>query len=124
MASPDVTTVGLILIRINGMYDLDAKAGRYSDRRANQTHMTGAGKKQATGFEDPTGSLDEVVPRSGAQNWRALRNFSMEWLDRETKKTVAYFEETNWTSIDGTMDLASANAARSVSWSANKCIKL
>ena len=124
MANPDVTTVGLILVKVNGMYDLDAKAGRYTNRRANQAHFTGAGKKQATGFEDPSGTLDEVIPRQGAENWRALRNFSMEWVDKESKKTVALFEGANWTSLDGSMDLGSANATRSVSWTANTCVKL
>jgi hypothetical protein len=112
----DPTVYGLILVKINGIYELDVKSGGYSAKQTVTQHVTGGGVKTALGVTMPSGSLEEVVPRQGARNWKTLKNFSMEWVDKETKKTVALFEGCNWEGVDGRMDLSQASYTKSISW--------
>lgn len=120
----DTTVLGLTLAKINGTYHLDVRNMRWSIRRANQQHITGAGIRQATGFEVPSGTIDEVIPRTAGLNWRALRNFSIEVFDKETRSIViASFTGCNWTSIDGSTDLAQANVTRAVGWNGTEVVK-
>jgi len=109
--------IGLTTVKINGVYHIDVRNARWSTRRANQQHVTGGGVKQAVGEEIPSGSFDEVSPKDKKLNWRALRDFSVEILDKETRSiVVASFRECNWTGLDGTTDNAQANTTRAVTW--------
>ena len=119
----DTTVLGLTLAKVNGIYHLDVRNMRWSVRRANQQHVTGAGIKQATGFEMPSGTIDEIIPRDKRLNWRALRNFSIEVFDKETRSIViASFTGCNWTSLDGSTDLSQANTSRSVGWNGSEVV--
>lgn len=109
--------IGLTLVKINGIFDLDVRNARWSDKRAVQQHVTGGGVRSALGQEIPSGSFDEVIPRTGAQNWRGLKNFAIEIFDKETTKiVVASFDGCNWTGLDGTSDLSQANTSRAITW--------
>jgi hypothetical protein len=112
----DPTVVGLILVKINGIYELDVKSGSYSGKQTVLQHVTGGGVRNAIGIVLPSGSLEEVVPRSGATNWKNLKNFSMEWVDKETKSTIFLAEECNWEGVDGRMDLSAASTTKTISW--------
>jgi hypothetical protein len=115
--------IGLTTVKINGTYHLDVRNARWSTRRANQQHVTGGGVKQATGEEIPSGSFDEVVPKDKRFNWRAMRDFSIEILDKETRsKVVASFRECNWTGLDGSSDLGQANTTRAVTWNGSSVV--
>lgn len=112
----DTTVYGLILIKVNGIYELDAKSGSYSAKQTVNQHVTGKGVRTARGVIMPSGSLEEVVPRSGATNWKVLKDFTMEWVDKETKTTVFLAEGCNWEGVDGRMDLSQANFTRTIAW--------
>lgn len=116
MAVNDPTVVGLILVKVNGVYELDVKSGSYSAKQSVQQHVTGKGVRTALGVVMPSGSLEEVVPRSGGTNWRNLKNFSMEWVDKETKRTIALFEGCNWEDVGGRMDLSQASTTKTIAW--------
>ena len=119
----DTTTFGLMLVKINGIYELDVKSGSYSAKQTVQQHVTAGGIKTALGVTMPSGSLEECVSRSGATDWKSLKNFSMEWVDKENKKTVALFERCNWEGVDGRMDESSANFTKSISWKGENSVK-
>ena len=119
----DATVIGLTQCKINGLYRVDVRNARWSIKRANQQHVTGAGVRQSTGEEIPSGSFDEIIPRDKQFNWRGLRNFSIEVLDKETRSVViASFEGCNWTGIDGTTDLSQANTTKAITWNGSKVI--
>lgn len=112
--------IGLTLAKINGIYHLDVVNARWSVKRANQQHVTGGGVKQAVGTEIPSGSFDEVIPKTAGFNWRALQDFTIDIYDKETRSiVVASFSGCNWTGIDGSSDLSSAMARKSVGWNGN-----
>jgi len=109
--------IGLTLVKINGIFHLDVRNARWSDKRAVQQHVTGGGVRSAIGVEIPSGSFDEVIPKQGALNWRSLKNFSIEVFDKETRQiVVASFTGCNWTGLDGTSDLSQANTSKAVNW--------
>ena len=109
--------IGLTLVKINGIFDLEVRNARWSDKRAVQQHVTGGGVRSAIGQEIPSGSFDEVIPKAGAQKWRTLKNFSVEVYDKETQKIViASFSGCNWTSLDGSSDLSQANTSKAITW--------
>ncbi len=110
----DQTSVGLALVKINGMFHLDVKGARWSTRRADTMHVTGKGNVQAIGLPQPSGSFDEIIPRTGALDWASLRDFSIEILDYENKTTLFAADVCNWTNIDGQADLGGANATKSI----------
>ncbi|MEO9196321.1 MAG: hypothetical protein ABI445_21930 [Polyangia bacterium] len=120
MATPDQTVIGLTLAKINGIFALDVLNARWSVKRANTVHITGAGPRQAIGVEVPSGSFDEVIPRTGAFDWRALKDFTVDIYDKETQKiVVASFTQCNWTGLDGASDSSSASTKKSVPWNGN-----
>lgn len=122
MAS-DGTVIGLTLVKINGIYELDVRNARWSVKRNNTQHATGGGVKQSIGLEMPSGSFDEVIPRSGATNWRALKSFSVEIYDSETRSVVvAAFRICNWTGIDGTADQGQATASKAIAWNGSEVV--
>jgi hypothetical protein len=86
-------------------------------------HQTGAGNRQAIGLNVPSGSFDEVIPRNKALDWQALRDFSVEILDREGKTTLAFFDVCNWTDVSGSADLGSANTTKAISWVGSEAVK-
>src|ERR1043166_9240779 len=124
MADGVGSVIGLTLARINGIYDLDVKNATWEVRRALQQHITGGGVKEAAGTPVPTGTFDEVIAKKDGTNWASLQNFSIEIMDKETRKiVVAAFVGCNWSSISGSSDLASANSARKVSWGGTRALK-
>ncbi len=113
----DQTVIGLTLAKINGLFHLDVVNARWSVKRANQQHITGGGIQQAVGEEVPSGSFDEVVPREKRLDWRALKNFTVDIYDKETRsKIVASFAKCNWTGLDGSADNSSAMTRRAIAW--------
>jgi hypothetical protein len=113
----DQTVIGLTLCKVNGIYHLDVVNSRWSIKRANQQHVTGAGVEQAMGQEIPSGSMDEVIPRQKGLDWRSLKDFTIDIYDKETRSViVASFSGCNWTGIDGSSDLSSAMTRKAVSW--------
>lgn len=111
----DNGVVGLCVVKINGLFEVDAKSARWDVRRPLAAHTTQAGNKQATGFPVATLSLEEVIPREGARNWRSLKKFSVEITDAETEAVVFYGEETNWDGLSGSTDNGSASTTKSIS---------
>jgi hypothetical protein len=109
--------IGVTLVKINGIFELDVTNARWSDGRALVQHVTGGGVKKAKGTELPSGSFDEVVSRSGATNWRNLSDFRMDVYDKETRSIiVASFSGCDWEKIDGSSDNASATTKKSIGW--------
>jgi hypothetical protein len=117
------TVVGLALVKINGTFHLDVKGARWSVRRADMMHVTGAGNKQAIGLPQPSGSFDEVIPRAGVLDWASLKDFSIELLDYEGKTTLFAADVCNWTNIDGSTDLGGASTTKSVNWTGSTPVK-
>jgi hypothetical protein len=108
---------GLTTVRINGTYEVDVKNARWDVKRPTPQFNTPGGVRTATGQEMPSGSFDEVIPKQGARDWRALRNFSVEILDQETRKiTVFAALRCNWGSLGGSSDLQGANTSKAVAW--------
>lgn len=112
----DPTVFGLALLKINGIYELDVKSGSYSGKQTVMQHVTGKGIRTALGITMPSGSFEEVVPRSGATNWKNLINFSVEIVDKETKTTIALFEGCNWEGVDSRFDLSQASFTKTIAW--------
>ena len=120
----DSTVIGLCSVKINGIYAADVLNARYTVRRANPVHVTTSGARSATGLPLPSGSFGEVIPRSKALNWFALRDFSIEYVDEETKSVVlGSFRGCNWANIDGSIDLAQALARRDIAWNGTTVVK-
>jgi len=125
MAADDGMVIGLTLVKINGIYHVDVKNARWSVKRANPQHVTAGGVRQAIGEELPSGSFDEVIPRAKKFKWRTLKNFTVEIYDKETRKIVVFAcEGCNWNGLDGSSDLAGANASRAVTWNGTKVIEV
>lgn len=120
----DQTVIGLLKVKINNVFHLDVKNARWSTRRADTMHVTGAGNKQAIGLSQPSGSFDEVIPRSGALDWASLRDFSIEILDYENGTTLFAADVCNWVNIDGQGDLGGANTTKAISWSGSTVVKI
>jgi hypothetical protein len=117
----DPTVIGLTLAKINGLYRVDVRNARWSTRRAAQQHITGAGVRQSIGEEVPSGSFDEVIPRDKQFNWRALKNFSIEVYDKETRTILVFgCEGCNWSGLDGSSDLGQANTSKAIAWIGTK----
>jgi hypothetical protein len=113
----DQTVIGLTLVKVNGLFHLDVLNARWSVKRANVQHVTGAGVEQAIGQEIPSGSFDEVIPRQKGLKWRDLKDFTIDVYDKETRsQVIASFSRCNWTGIDGSSDLSSAMSRKSISW--------
>ena len=112
----DTTLVGLTLVKLNGIYHVDFVNARFSLKRVVNQPVTGGGVRASTGAEIPTGTMDEVIPRTKGLNWRVLRNFSLVVLDKEGKTELAVVEGCNWNGIDGSFDLGGASARKSFGW--------
>lgn len=111
------SVIGLTRVKINGTFRIDVRNARWSDKRQVQQHVTAGGVKEAIGEELCSGSFDEVIPKSGKFNWRALTDFTIEIYDKETLSIViASFEGCNWDGLDGSSDLASANTGLAITW--------
>ncbi len=109
--------IGLVLVKVNGIFHMDVKNSRMSDKRTIAQHVTAGGVRKAIGVELCSGSFDEVIPRSGALNWRSLRNFSLEFYDKETSSiVVASFAGCDWGGLDTTADEGSASTTKAVTW--------
>lgn len=109
--------IGLTLVKVNGIFRVDVKNARWDDTRAVQQHVTGGGVREALGAELVSGSFDEVIPLSGQFNWRALKDFSIQIYDKETRKILVFAAEgCNWEKISGTSDQQQANTAKAISW--------
>lgn len=118
----DTTVFGLALVRINGTYELDVKSGSFSGKQTVLQHVTGKGVRNARGITMPSGSLEEVIPRSGATAWKNLKNFTMEIVDKETKSTIALAEGCEWEDLGIRFDLAQASMLKSVSWKGSEAV--
>lgn len=111
------TVIGLTLVKINGSFRVDVKNARWSDKRTVTQTNTGGGVVEAIGPELCSGSFDEVIPKSGQFNWRALKDFSVQIYDKETRSVLlAAFEGCNWDGIDGSSDSQSAATQKSITW--------
>lgn len=116
----DQTVVGLTLAKIDGIFHLDVKNARWSDKRPIAKHATGGGQQQAIGLENPSGSFDEVVPRQKGLKWRDLKDFTVDIYDKETRsKIIASFSKCNWSGIDGSSDTSSAMTGKAITWEAS-----
>lgn len=121
----DQTVIGLTKAKINGIYQVDVRNARWSAKRAAPQHVTAGGVKMAIGVELPSGSFDEVIPRSKAFNWRAIKDFTIEIFDAETRSIVlAAFEGCNWNDISGTSDLAQASTSKAIGWAGTGVIQI
>lgn len=120
MASQDTTIVGLSLVKINGMFHLDVRNIRVSVKRANPQVITGAGAVQAIGEAVCSGTFDEVIPRSKQLNWRKMKNFTIEVMDKEEKNTIFSAEGCNWNDVEIQSNQDQATTGRSVGWNGNK----
>ena len=109
--------IGLTTAKLNGIFEVDVKNARWDLAKATPQSVTPAGIRTAEGAEMPSGSFDEVIPKQGATNWRALKSFSIEILDQETRSiTIASFTGCHWNRLSGSSDLQSAVTGKSVSW--------
>ena len=118
------TVIGLTQAKINGIFHVDVRNSRYSVKRATTQHVTAGGIKIAVGEMIPTGSFDEVIPRTQGFAWRDLSDFSIEIYDKETRSIViASFEGCHWSGVDGSSDLAQANASKAITWAGSRAIK-
>jgi hypothetical protein len=113
----DQSVIGLTTVKINGTYRVDVKNARWSIRRAGQEFVTPAGVRISKGAQIPTGTFDEVIPRSGIFDWRSLSSFSIEILDQETRSiTIFAAEGCEWQGLDGSTDLGQASTGKNISW--------
>ncbi len=93
-------------------------------KKANQQHPTGKGIQQATGLEIPSCTFDEVIPRTKGLDWRSLKNFSVEILDKEEKNILFAATTGNWTSIDGSSDTGQANTSKRIGINLSEVVKV
>lgn len=111
------TVLGLTMAKINGIFRVDVKNARWSDKRNVLQIPTGGGVVEAIGEELISGSFDEVIPKTKAFNWRALTDFSVEIFDKETQSILVFAAEgCNWDGLDGTSDLGQANTGKAITW--------
>ena len=116
--------IGLTLAKINGIHHLDVTNSRWDVRRAIAGHVTGAGPKNAVGEEIPSGSFEQVIPRESDFNWRALKKFTVDIYDKETRSiVVASFSGCDWGSLGGSSDASSAMAKKSIAWNGERVNK-
>lgn len=118
------TVAGLTLCKINGIYHLDVRNATWSVKKANVQHPTGKGIQQATGLEVPSCTFDEVIPRQKGLDWRSLKNFSVEILDKEEKNVLFSGTTGNWTSIDGTSDTGQASTTKRIGVNLSDVVKV
>jgi len=117
--------IGLTLAKINGTFELDVKNSRWNGARPVVQHHTGGGVKSAVGQQAGTFGFDEVIPKQGATNWQALKDFSIEIFDKETR-TIVVFSATgsNWNNIAGNSDSSSAVTGKNISGVCDNILKL
>lgn len=121
MAATSGSIIGLTLAKIDGTFHLDVRNSRWSNKRNANQVVTGGGVEIAVGEELPSGSFDEVIPKTPGFNWRALKNFRIDIYDKPTRKRiVASFEGCEWTGIDGSSDNQAANATKAITWVGRK----
>ena len=124
MADDEQEIIGLTLVKINGMFHLDVVDARWSTKRAVSQQVTGGGPKNARGVPLPSGSFNEVIPKDKGLDWSALKGFSVEIFDQETRKiVVASFTGCDWTTNDGSSDNSQAKTSRAISYTATGVIK-
>lgn len=108
---------GLTLVKIDGVYELDATNVSWSVDKAVQQHVTGAGIKSAEGVEMPSGTIDEVISLDGSTNWRTKSNFRIDIYDKETRSKIIHSQSgCHWNKADGSSDNTGPNTKQKISW--------
>jgi hypothetical protein len=109
--------LGLTMVKINGLFELDVVNARWDVTRAVVQHVTAGGVVEAIGVEIPSGSLDEVIPKQGATDWRKLSDFQIDIYDKETRKILLFSASgCNWDKVSGSSDLGSATTKKAITW--------
>jgi hypothetical protein len=117
--------MGLTLAKINNTFHVDVKNSRWDVKRALVQHDTGAGPRNATGLEHPSGSFDEVIPQDKQLNVRALKQFSVEIYDKATRSiVVAAFARCDWDDVSGSADTGAATTGRAWTWKGEEVVKI
>lgn len=110
------SVLGVTLLKLNGIFDLDVKNVRWSVRVPVPQHDTGLGVRNARGLEHPTLTFEVVAVRANAFDYRSLRQFSAEVYDKETRKVVVFAAEGfDWNELGGSSDVGSAMTGKTLS---------
>lgn len=108
--------IGPCLVKVNNIYELDATGGSWDINQVVAEHATGGGWEHGVGIPKASGRIEEIIPRQGATAWRTLRDFTLEFCERDTKTIIATFHKCNWETIGGNTDTAQANTKKTIGW--------
>lgn len=106
--------VGLCVLKINGLFEVEGKSARWSVRKNVAEHATGAGWEHASAEPNGSFSFEEVISQK-PRDWRNLKKFTVEVIDQNTNMVVFYGEKCTWDEVGGNTDRSSASTTKNIS---------